>query len=76
MDCTKCEEIIFLHVDDQLDREVVVHYRRHIEVCPSCARRAAYTVRLLTVVRRRYRRAPAPERLRRRILASMPHRDD
>lgn len=76
MDCAKCEEVIFLYADDQLEQEVVVHYHRHIEVCPTCARRAAYTIRLLTVVRTRCRRASAPERLRRRIVASLRHRDE
>lgn len=74
MDCSRFEELLFLYTDDQLEQEVVVSYRRHIELCPECARRAAYTQRFLTVVRRRCVRAPAPERLRRRILASLPHR--
>ncbi len=76
MDCSHFEELLFLYTDDQLEAEVVVRYRRHMDHCPECARRAAYTKRFLTVVRRRYVRAPAPDTLRRRILASLPHRTD
>ena len=74
MDCTRFEEILFLYTDDQLEAEVVVTYRRHMELCPECARRAAYTQRLLMVMRQRCRRTVAPESLRQRILASLPHR--
>ncbi len=76
MDCSHFEELLFLFTDDQLEAEVVVSYRRHMDLCPECARRAAYTERFLTVVRRRCVRASAPETLRRRILASLPHRTD
>ena len=74
MDCSRFEELLFLYVDDQLEAEVVVHYRRHIDLCPECARRAAYTHRFLRVMRRRYVPTSAPDELRRRILASLPHR--
>ena len=74
MDCAKFEEIVFLYSDNQLEQELVVFYRQHIELCPECARRADYTDRLLTALRKRCARETAPERLRRRILASLPHR--
>jgi len=74
MDCAKFEEIVFLYSDNQLEQELVVFYRRHIDLCPECARRAVYTHRLLTLLRQRYVRETAPEKLRRRILASLPHR--
>lgn len=75
MDCAKFEEIVFLYSDNQLEQELVVFYRQHIDLCPECARRAAYTERLLSMLRQRCGRAAAPERLRQRILASLPHRD-
>ena len=75
MDCSRFEEIVFLYSDNQLEQELVVFYRRHIDLCPACARRAAYTDRLLGILRQRCERATAPDRLRRRILASLPHRD-
>ena len=74
MDCSRFEEVLFLYTDDQLEQEVVVLYQRHIELCPECARRAVYTQRLLTIVRKRCVRTTAPDHLRRRILASLPHR--
>ncbi len=74
MDCSKFEEIVFLYSDNQLEQELVVLYRQHIDLCPECARRAAYTSRLLSLLRQRCGRATAPARLRRRILASLPHR--
>jgi mycothiol system anti-sigma-R factor len=74
MDCAKFEEIVFLYSDNQLEQELVVFYRQHIDLCPDCARRAIYTHRLLTLLRQRCGRTTAPERLRRRILASLPHR--
>lgn len=77
MDCSRFEEILFLSCDDgQLEQEIVVSYRRHIELCPDCARRAAFANRLLAILRERCRRASAPERLRRRILSSLPHRTE
>lgn len=74
MDCARFEEVLFLYVDEQLESDVVVLYRRHMELCPECARRADYTQRLLLVMRQRCGRAAAPDELRRRILASLPHR--
>ena len=46
MDCSKFEEIVFLYSDNQLEQELVVRYHRHIDICPECARRAAFTRRL------------------------------
>lgn len=76
MDCSKFEEIVFLYSDNQLEKELVVLYRQHIDLCPECARRAVYANRLLVILRQRCERATAPERLRQRILASLPHRTD
>jgi mycothiol system anti-sigma-R factor len=76
MDCSKFEEIVFLYSDNQLERELVVLYRRHIELCPQCARKAVYTERLLTILRRRCNRAAAPAELRERILAGLRGTDD
>lgn len=75
MDCSRFEEILFLSCDDgQLEQETILLYRQHVELCPECARRAAYTSRLLAVLRQRCRRAAAPDRLREKILSSLPHR--
>jgi len=74
MDCSRFEEVLFLYTDDQLEQEVVVLFQRHIELCPECAQRAVYTQRLLTIMWKCCARTTAPDHLRRRILASLPHR--
>lgn len=74
MNCRKVRKTVYLYVDNEMDGELLVSFRRHLEVCPGCAREIEYTVHLLTVVRKRCTRAAAPEHLRRRILTSFPHR--
>ena len=76
MDCSRFEEIVFLYSDNQLEQELVVLYRRHIELCPHCARKSVYTERLLTILRRRCHRATAPAELRERILAGLAGSDE
>ncbi len=76
MDCSRFEEIVFLYSDNQLEQELVVLYRQHIELCPRCAHKAVYTERLLTILRRRCNRATAPEELRERILAGLRGADN
>ncbi len=74
MRCSSVQEVIFLYTDNELDEEICVSVRRHVELCPECAREIAYTARLLQLLRQRCKRATAPSRLRRRILTSLPHR--
>ncbi len=76
MDCSRFEEIVFLYSDNQLEQKLVVLYRQHIELCPQCARKAVYTERLLTILRRRCNRATAPAELRERILEGLRGADD
>ncbi|MEM8962752.1 MAG: hypothetical protein AAGD38_14800 [Acidobacteriota bacterium] len=73
-DCRRHEasELIFRFVDEEMDREVLIAYRTHLTDCPMCAQQAAYTRRLLTVVRERSRPMTAPVTLRQRILAILP----
>jgi mycothiol system anti-sigma-R factor len=74
MNCRRVREALFLYVDNELEAELVVSLRHHLDLCPGCARQIEHTLRLLTLVRERCRRASAPERLRQRILVSFPHR--
>ncbi len=74
MRCSSVQEVIFLYTDNELEEEIRVSVRRHVELCPECAREIAYTTRLLQLLRQRCKRATAPSRLRRRILTSLPHR--
>lgn len=75
MTCTEIhEELIFLFADEELGQERLVAFQRHVADCPECAQHAQYTCRLLTLVRERTVRWPAPSRLRARIIAGLPHR--
>ena len=74
MKCSSVQEVIFLYTDNELDEEICVSLRRHVELCADCAREIAYKERLLQLLRQRCKRATAPSRLRRRILTSLPHR--
>lgn len=73
MNCSKVKEIIFLYTDNELGEELLVSVQEHVVLCPQCARRIAYTRRLLKVVRKGCTRTTAPERLRKRILTSLRH---
>jgi mycothiol system anti-sigma-R factor len=74
MDCREVGKVVFLYIDDEMEESLVLSFRRHIDLCPGCARRIVVTRRLLELVRKRCVRASAPDRLRRRILTSFPHR--
>lgn len=74
MNCKRVNEILYLFFDNELEDDLLAPFRHHTDGCPECARRLDYTRKLLFLVRQSCRRRPAPERLRMRILASMPHR--
>lgn len=76
MECREVAEIIFMFFDNELDRGRQEPLREHLSQCPDCARQLEYTRRLLILVRRRCVRHPAPPHLRRKILTSLPHRQD
>jgi len=75
MDCKQVkEELVFLFIDNEMGQEILIAYHEHISHCPHCAQELRYTRRLIATVRRTSQRQPAPDRLRKRILSSMPHR--
>lgn len=74
MDCKRVSQVIFLYVDNEMDDELFVAFEQHMSVCPRCARQIEVTREWLTLVKRRCVRVRAPERLRHRILTSLPHR--
>ena len=76
MNCRRVKEVIFLYTDNEMEGDLLISFRRHIEVCPGCARQIEHAMRLLTLMRKKCGRASAPERLRHRILTSFPHRQD
>lgn len=74
MNCKRVNEVLYLFFDNELEDDLLAGFRSHMNGCPDCARRLDYTRKLLFLVRECCRRQSAPERLRVRILASMPHR--
>ncbi len=74
MNCRRVRETVFLFTDNEMEEELLVSFREHLEICPECAREIEGARRFLSVVRRRCARAAAPDRLRQRILTSFPHR--
>lgn len=74
MNCRKVREVTFLYTDNEAGDELRISIREHLELCPECAAQIERARQLLALLRERTRRMPAPERLRRRILVSFPHR--
>lgn len=74
MKCTRVRQVIFLYADNEMGEDLVLAFEEHLVLCPGCAREADNARRLLALLRQRCVRAPAPARLRRRILTSLPHR--
>lgn len=74
-DCKKIhEELVFLYADNEMGQETLVAFKQHLAACPECAQDTKFTQKLLLVVRQRCGRASAPNSLRERILAALPHR--
>ncbi len=69
-------ELAFLFLDNEMDSDTKVSFRARIECCSETQRETQYCLQLLTVVRERCPRQPAPAKLRRRILAVIQGPDD
>lgn len=74
VDCKKIREWVFLYVDHEMREEMLLTFRQHISECPHCAKTKLCTETILTIVRKRAVRQRAPGELKKRILASLPHR--
>lgn len=74
MDCKQVREAVFLFFDNELEGDLLTPFKDHVGGCGDCAKNVDYTRKLLLIVRERTFRCTAPERLRIRILTSMPHR--
>lgn len=74
MDCKEVGEVIYLFFDNEMNEEQLTPFRDHVAGCGHCAQQMSYTRKLLLVVRQRCLRCTAPEKLRHRILISLPHR--
>ena len=71
MNCRKVRRTVYLYVDNEMEGELLISFRQHLEICPPCAREIDFAVRVLSLVRRSCAPAAAPERLRQRIRASL-----
>jgi len=74
MDCKEVGMALFLFFDNEMEEELLAPFRDHVSQCGHCAKRMAYTRKLLVIVREKCVRCSAPDRLRHRILTSLPHR--
>jgi mycothiol system anti-sigma-R factor len=74
MDCKEVNAALFLFFDNELEEALLTPFRDHVDGCSDCAKQVDYTRKLLLVVRERCIRCSAPDRLRQRILVSLPHR--
>jgi len=74
MDCKEVGTVLFLFFDNEMEEELLTPFRDHVSQCNNCAKRVDYTRRLLVIVREKCIRCTAPDKLRHRILTSMPHR--
>ena len=74
MDCERIQEAIYLSFDNEIDAASRERLESHLASCSPCARRRNFTGNFLILLRRRVVRLAAPPELRRRILQSLPHR--
>ena len=74
MDCDRLRKLVLRFIDGELDGDGVVTVRSHVSSCPHCATFVEITRKVRVVIRQRCGREQAPESLRLRILAQMPHR--
>ena len=71
MNCQQIKDLVFRFADNELEQEIIVAYRHHVEHCPDCARRVRRARQLLVVLRERVPPTPAPKRLRIRIISAL-----
>lgn len=74
MDCNQVTEVLFLFFDNEMESDLEVSFRQHLAACACCSRQLDHTRQFLVLVRKRCSRQVAPQRLRVRILTSLPHR--
>lgn len=75
MDCNQVSRLVYQYADDELAHELRITFTSHLGACPHCGRQARYVRRFLAVVRDHAPRCAAPQDLRDRLLAVLPHRN-
>lgn len=69
-----CEEVVRLvwqYMDRELDESTYRQLQAHIRQCRDCGPRHDFEVRLRAIIQGKCAGQPAPERLRRRLLAML-----
>lgn len=74
MEQKSLRELAYLFIDNEMEQDMYVAFRERVSHCPDCQRETRSARMLVTVVRERCARQPAPTQLRRRVLAILPHR--
>jgi mycothiol system anti-sigma-R factor len=75
MDCQGVRAAMYRVTDNELEAELVVVFRDHLERCPGCAAEFRFVTKVVELVRARCCRLAAPSSLKLRILASLPRRE-
>lgn len=69
-----CEEVVRLvwqYMDRELDESTYRQLQEHIRQCRDCGSRHDFEARLRAIIQEKCAGQPAPERLRRRLLAML-----
>jgi mycothiol system anti-sigma-R factor len=76
MNCRHFRQMRFLFIDADLEDEVRMDFQQHWSRCPECARRAAFTLKMLSLLRARCDRTMAPAALKERIHVRLAQLDE
>lgn len=68
------EEFVVVFCQDEAGATLKIAIRQHLVACPSCRKQADQARRIIAIVQQRCTRHCAPQDLRSRILACLPHR--
>jgi len=76
MNCQHFRQVRFLFIDADLAEDIRMDFQEHWSACPECARRAALTLRMMSLLRSRCCRVMAPRGLKERIQVRLRMLDD
>lgn len=67
--CEEVARLLWQYMDRELDAATFERLQEHIRQCRDCGPRHEFEARLRTIIRQKCAGQPAPEPLRRRLLA-------
>ena len=77
MSTVHCEEVVRLlwrYMDRELDPDTYRRLREHVRQCRNCGPRHEFEARLRSIIQEKCAGQPAPEALRRRVMALLQDR--